>query len=139
MLHFLYYFKLDTTGRPTTSGLSTFLVHVYAIADKYDVSELRTLVVERLKNVCEPAEDPDDFVAVLRVTDACTADKAVWNVLLPKAKANIALLLKNESFRELVSEIPTLALSLLDLLGKEPAPAKVMTGGRSTLTRRVLA
>lgn len=115
LIHYFYYFELDTTGRPTTSGLSAFLVHVYALADRYDVAPLCSLVVQRLNIVCNPAQDEDDFVAVLRVTHACTSGNTLWNILLPKAKSNMSLLLKNESFRELLPEIPTIALSLLDL------------------------
>jgi hypothetical protein len=90
---------------------------VYALADKYDVPPLRGLVVRRLKLFCDPTINIEEFVAVMRVTDACTAENTIWDVLLPLAKSNIGLLLANESFRELVVEIPTIALSLLDVLG----------------------
>ena len=112
----MYHFTLDTTGRPTTSGLWTFLVHVYALADKYDLQDLRTLVVERLNHICEPTDNVDEFIAVLRVTDACTAEKRLWNILLPKVRANITLLLEDETFQELVMEVPSLTIPLLGML-----------------------
>jgi hypothetical protein len=89
---------------------------VYAAADKYDVPPLRRLIVQRLEELCDPVEDLDDFVAVLRVTDACTADRALWDILLPKAKTNITQLLQDESFRELAMELPSLTLPLLGML-----------------------
>jgi hypothetical protein len=109
LIHFLYNFKLDTAERSTTSGLSTLLVHVYAIADKYDVAALRALAVVRLNVVCDPVKNMEDFLAVLRVTDA-----------------HIPLLLKNEAFRELVVELPTLTFSLLACLENEkPSSGKL--------------
>lgn len=127
LIHFLYHFNLDTTARPSTCGVSAFLVQVYAIADKYDVAPLRTLVVNRLNKACDPTQDVDDFIAALRVTDACTAGATIWDVLLPKAKTNISLLLESKAFRELVMEIPTLTLSLLGFLD-EAKWAQVLEG-----------
>jgi hypothetical protein len=126
LIHFLYNSKLDTAERSTTSGLSTLLVHVYAIADKYDVAALRALAVVRLNVVCDPVKNMEDFLAVLRVTDACTVEKTIWNILIPKARSHISLLLKNESFRELVVELPTLTFSLLACLENEkPSSGKL--------------
>lgn len=96
--------------------MSAFLIQVWAIADKYDVAPLRTLVVEHIDRSCNPAKDVDDFVAALRVTDACTAGNAIWDVLLPKAKTNISLLLQDKAFHELVMEVPTFTLPLLGYL-----------------------
>ena len=92
------------------------MVHVYAIADKYDVPPLRRLILQRLEELCDPVKDLDDFVAVLRVTDACIADRALWDILLPKMKTNITQLLLDESFRELAMELPGLTLPLLGML-----------------------
>lgn len=116
LIHYLYHFVLDTTCRPNTASPSTFLVHVYAIADKYNVKPLRRLILHRLDELCNPATDLDDFVAVLRVTDACTADGTLWDILLPKVRANITLLLRDEAFQELVMELPSLTLPLLGML-----------------------
>lgn len=113
LIRYLYHFELDTTGRPTTAGLWTFLVHVYAIADKYDVPPLRLLVVQRLHDLCDPTKNIDDFIAVLRVTDACTAESTLWDFMLPKVMSNMTLLLQDESFRELAMEMPSLTLPLL--------------------------
>lgn len=107
---------LDTTCRPNTASPSTFSVHVYAAADKYDVPPLRRLIVHRMEELCDPVEDLDDFVAVLRVTDACTANRALWDILLPKAKTNITQLLQDESFRWLAMELLSLTLPLLGML-----------------------
>jgi hypothetical protein len=117
LLHFLCNFTLDISGSPSTSGPLTFLVHVYAIADKYDIGPLRALAVERLDKECHPMKNGDNFIAVVRVTEACAAENTIWDVLMPKAKASVGFLLKQDSFRELVVEIPALSLSLLDLLG----------------------
>jgi hypothetical protein len=112
----MYHFELDTSSRPATSGLWTFLVHVYALADKYDLPPLRSLVAQRLGEVCDPTTEIDEFVALLRVVDACTAERTLWDILLPKVRVNIKLLLKEESFQELVMEMPSLTLPLLGML-----------------------
>lgn len=116
LIHYLYNFTLETDYRPRTAGVSAFLVHVYAIADKYDVPPLRSLATQRLDEACKPVQDTDDFVAVLRVVDACTAESTIWDILLPKVKANITHLLKDEGFKELVMELPALTLPMLGLL-----------------------
>lgn len=116
LIHYVYHFTLDTTSRPVTSGLWTFLVHVYALADKYDVPPLRSLVVRRLHELCNPVTDIDQFIAVLRVVDACTAENTLWDIMVPKVSDNIALLLKDQSFQELVMECPRLTLSVLGML-----------------------
>lgn len=102
LIHYVYHFTLDTTSRPVTSGLWTFLVHVYALADKYDLPPLRSLVVRRLHELCNPTTDIDQFIAVLRVVDACTAEDTLWDILVPKVSDHIGLLLKDQSFQELV-------------------------------------
>jgi hypothetical protein len=89
---------------------------VYALADKYDVAPLRTLVVGHLNRICEHVGPVDDFVAFLRVVNTCTADNTLWDILLPKIKINIKTLLKHESFQELVIELPCLTLPLLGML-----------------------
>lgn len=116
LIHYMYHFTLDITERPKTSGPWTFLVHVYALADKYDVPPLRQLAARRLNDVCDPTKDIDEFAAVIRVTDACTVESTLWDILLLKAKANITMLLEDESFQELVMETPSLTLPLLRML-----------------------
>jgi len=83
------------------------------MADKYDVPRLRALVVSRLDTVCDPRKDEIDFVEALRVVDGCTANNTIWDILLPKAKANLQTLLKNEIFKEVVKEQSALTFQLL--------------------------
>jgi hypothetical protein len=117
LIRFLYHFNLESAVGRTIPRIPTFFISLYAIADKYDVASLRELIVAQLKVLCDPAKRPYEFVTAMRVTNVCTADNTLWDVLLPKAKSNIGLLLANETFRELVVDMPTLALCLLDLLG----------------------
>jgi speckle-type POZ protein len=119
LIHYMYHFDLDTTSRPKTSGLWTFLVHVYALADKYDLPPLRSLVAQRLDDVCDPTTSIDEFVAVLRVVDACTAERTLWDIMVPNVSTNLALLLKDQSFEELVMECPSLTLPLLGMLNAQ--------------------
>ena len=83
------------------------------MADKYDVPRLRTLVVERLRTDCDPRKDESDFIEALRVVDGCTAENTIWDLLVPKVKANLHTLLKNEVFRDVVKEQSALTFQLL--------------------------
>jgi len=115
LLHYLYHFTL-APWRPSASCPWISLVRLYALADEYDIAPLHTLFAEQLDYACEPVPFVEDFVAVLRVVDACTADNTLWDILLPKVRANIKLVLQRESFRELVMELPCLTLPLLSML-----------------------
>jgi hypothetical protein len=84
------------------------------MADKYDVPRLRALVVSRLDTVCDLRKDEIDFIEALRVVDGCTANNTIWDILLPKAKANLQTLLKNEMFKEVIKEQSALTFQLLD-------------------------
>lgn len=90
------------------------------MADKYDVPRLRTLVVERLSAACDPQKDESDFIEALRVVDECTADDTIWNILMPKVKANLQALLKNEAFRDVVRKQSALTFRLLDSFASGP-------------------
>lgn len=92
---------------------SVFLIQVYAIADKYDVPPLRSLVTERLDSMCDPAEDENDFIEALRAVDEHTSDNTIWNILIPKLKASLPVLLENHFFEEVVMEQPAMNLQLL--------------------------
>ena len=74
------------------------------MADKYDVPRLRTLVVERLSLACDPRKNESDFIEALRVVDGCTAEDTIWDILIPKVKANLQTLLKNEVFKDFIRE-----------------------------------
>lgn len=99
---------------------SAFLIQLYAVADKYDVPPLRSLILERLDAICDPLEHETDFIDALRVVDDCTADDVIWEILLPKLKTNLQTLLKNQTFREVVTEQSAMTLQLLDSLAPDP-------------------
>jgi len=119
LIRYLYKNVHDTTQAFSfppyqTLGDSAFLIHVYAIADKYDVPALCKRVVQRLVETCDPQKDEADFIEALRVVDDCTLDNEIWDFLLTKTRRNLQTLLKNGSFRELVLEHARLTFELLD-------------------------
>ena len=97
----------------------SFAVKVYAIADKYQVSQLQHLAVQRFKNVCHPKVDIDDFITAITLIDECTNpnDPTLWQIVLPAIKNNMSLL-ESDKFRELISEMKDLNFKLLALLDK---------------------
>lgn len=100
---------------------SVFAVHIYAIADKYGVDALREKAAERLSG--NPFSDVyyDDLVGVLRAIEECTnpKDTTLWDIVLPKVKDNINLLLKDEDFTNLICEKPEINLRILKAFGGE--------------------
>ena len=111
---------------------------MYAIADKYDVPHLRTLAKLRLQktfNTHIALEDHADLIETVRAVDEYTPQRlglggedGLWAVMLPVMKNNMAVLLQDEAFKELLLELPDLNFRLLAMLDSAPAaperPAK---------------
>lgn len=106
---------------------------MYAIADKYDVPQLRTLAKLRLQKTFSmhtPLKDHADLIDTIRAVHECTPHSLgleggdeLWAVMLPVMKSNIAVLLQDEAFKELLLELPDLNFRLLAMLDTAAAPA----------------
>lgn len=94
---------------------SAFVISLYAVADKYDVPRLRQLILEHLNKTCHPS-NVADFVDALHVVDGYTSNNAVWDVLIPKIKANLKTLLGDETFRDVIIKQPVMTFQLLESL-----------------------
>ncbi|KAK3684701.1 hypothetical protein LTR37_020031 [Vermiconidia calcicola] len=132
LLHYFYNFVYDDSFLGHGSSLS-LPVKVYAIADKYEVPQLQTMAAGKLKKVCDPHKDIEDFVSTIYLIDQNTnpEDRTLWNIVLPVIKNNIHYLLESEQFQTLIFEMKDLNLSLLSLLNRSSgsAPPTVLTGG----------
>lgn len=138
LIHYFYNFTLRENTNPSAGSNSSHFVHVYAIADKYDVPHLRTLAKLRLQktfNTQTALRDHADFIDTVRVVDEYTpyrlglkGEDGLWAVMLPVMKSNIAFLLQDEAFKELLLELPDLNFRLLAMLDSGAAvptpPAK---------------
>lgn len=104
---------------------SAFGVYVYAAADKYNVPALRALVLSKLSSRCDPATNAKDFISALEVIGEATANDAIWDLLLPKAKKSLNMLLQEPDFQKLVADQPSFTLKLLAALvpNSESIPA----------------
>jgi hypothetical protein len=126
LIRYFYKNVLDTKIKPYETPTSAFLVQVYALADKYDVPPLRSLVVQRLEETCDPLEDMDDFIAALRIVDSHTAEDTVWEVFLPKMQEDLEILVQDCKFREVLVEQPTVAIRLLaHIAAEDQSPPEV--------------
>lgn len=121
---------------------SAFLISLYAVADKYDVPRLRSLILERLNETCNTQHVPT-FIDALLVVEQYTSDNAVWDILMPKIKQNLGTLLKNEAFRDVIMSQPAMTLQLLgsfasgaQLPGHSPPGSFTSTHPMSTSTVR---
>lgn len=127
LIHYFYNNTYDDSSRGEHQAVQTFTVHVYAIADKYDVPQLQQLAAQKFGKVCAPVSDIDDFIAALCAVDGATnpADNTLWKVVLPIIEKNISYLLQHEQFKAVVDSIPELKWGLLALL--DPSRPRELT------------
>ena len=118
-----------------------FAVKVYAVADKYLVSKLKGMAASRLKRVCDPLANLDDFIATIHLIDECTSpdDRMLWEIVIPAMKANMTELLKIEKFQTLIFDNKELNLNLLaqlDESGSDILTTSAFLRGGEADTRR---
>jgi len=120
LLSYFYSFVYDDSSRQLTQSLSAFAVHVYAIADKYDVKPLQDLATQKLKNVCNPVTNVEDYIAAVDAVDELTSPKdgTLWGIIIPKTIANIGFLLGTTRAKELILGTEALNVALLKRLGR---------------------
>lgn len=131
LIHYLYNFTLRENTDSSAGSASSHFVHVYAIADKYDVPHLCTLAKLRLQktfNTHTALADHADFIETVRAVDEYTphslglkGEHGLWAVVLPVMKSNMATLLQNAAFKELLLELPDLNFRLLAMLDSAAA------------------
>jgi hypothetical protein len=145
MMRHFYYKTLDLSECPASMHHSVFTIVVHFIACRFGVEQLRKLAIDRLSNICDPVRDAEDFIAAMERAHDSRGHQdtehwihtAVWDVLLPKAAANVKLLLKHESFTNFLGAVPGLAVEVLKSVAAEEctfeADAEVApTAGPST-------
>lgn len=123
LIHYFYNFTLRENASASAGSNSSHFVHVYAIADKYDVPHLRTLAKLRLQkafNTQTALKDHADLIETVRAVDECSphrfsleGDDGLWAIMLPIMKSNMAVLLQDEAFKELLLELPHLIFACL--------------------------
>lgn len=77
-------------------------------------------------------KDHADLIETVRAVDECSphrfsieGENGLWAVMLPVMKSNIAVLLQDEAFKELLLELPDLnfrLLAMLDSAAAAPTP-----------------
>ena len=109
LIHYFYNFSLRENNSASAEPNSSHFVHVYAIADKYDVPHLRTLAKLRLQktfNTSTALKEHTDLIETVRAVAECSphcfspeGENGLWAVVLPVMKSNMAALLQDEVFR----------------------------------------
>lgn len=98
---------------------------MYAIADKYDFDPLRKVAARKLDECCDPKHNSNDFIQAIYAIDSNTApnDNGLWNVVIPKIKANIATLSTSPDFLKMATvDVPDLSVVLFQSLDKSTTP-----------------
>ncbi|CZT25688.1 uncharacterized protein RCC_11357 [Ramularia collo-cygni] len=122
-LKYLYTGQYDDTARGEMAP-PEFAISIYAIADKYDFEPLRKAAARKLDETCDPKNNSNDFIAAIYAIEANTAphDISLWNVVIPKIKANISALLQSPDFMQMATlDIPDLAAALFQSLDQSSA------------------
>lgn len=131
LINYFYNFTIRENTDPAAGSNSSHFVHVHAIADKYDVPHLRALAKLRLQktfNTQTALKNHADFIETVRAVDEYTphslgakGEHGLWAVMLPVMKSNIAILLQDEAFKELLLDLPDLNFRLLAMLDSAAA------------------
>lgn len=134
LIHYFYNFTLRENASASAGSNSSHFVHVYAIADKYDVPHLRTLAKLRLQktfNTQTALKHHADLIETVRAVDECSphrfsleGENELWAVVLPVMKSNMAVLLQDEAFKALLLELPDLNFRLLAMLDPSAATSE---------------
>jgi len=95
-----------------------YCVRLYAIADKYDIPALQKLAAEEFEDVSDTCDSPqqlEKLITAIRKSDECTSptEKTLWNIAIPIMTSNMAVLLQEPSFKELLYNMPALTHELL--------------------------
>ncbi|KAF2720176.1 POZ domain-containing protein [Polychaeton citri CBS 116435] len=115
ILNYIYTNSVEDKFCPPTTPIMIFWVHVYAAADKYGLDHLKGVVISKFKLHLNP-NDIDNFVnAIVEVSDN-TADRVLWNIIIPKIRENISFLISQPKFQELMLKMPQLNFDLLAML-----------------------
>lgn len=134
LIHYFYNFTLRENNSASAGPNSSHFVHVYTIADKYDVPHLRTLAKLRLQktfNTSTALKDHTDLIETVRAVDECSphcfsseGENGLWAVVLPVMKSNMVALLQDEAFRELLLELPDINFRLPAMLDPSAATSE---------------
>jgi len=91
----------DTTTRPTTANITLRHVHVNAIADYYNIPQLKELANTKIQHILGTSWSADGFPNVVKDVFSLTGDLALHNIITLTAAEHIEELVKLEDFVEL--------------------------------------
>jgi len=120
MLQFLYTFDYDD-GIKFADSMEplSFNTHVYAIADKYDIHELKELAKDKFEGLVKEQWKEDAFPEALRAVYETTpvTDRGLRDIAAQVAYDNITELMSDDSaFGRLLGDVAALGADLATLL-----------------------
>lgn len=127
MLRFIYSFEYENTqGTPPM----IFDAHMYQIADKYDITALKTESKKKFELSIANGWATDDFPVAANLVYVLTPseDRGLRDLVVEIARKNIDQLVSKDGFRELTRETPDFSADLIPFLcGKGSGPRFVQT------------
>jgi hypothetical protein len=87
--------------RPTTANITLRHVYVNAIADYYDIPQLKELANTKIQHILGTSWSADGFPDVIRDVFSLTGDLALHNIITLIAAERIKELIKLKDFVEL--------------------------------------
>ncbi|KAK3624222.1 hypothetical protein LTR56_021158 [Elasticomyces elasticus] len=128
MLHFFYSGEIlsaataaTTADQNTIKAEGSYIVKVYAIADKYDVPSLRAQATAQLPYMLRlerKQHQIKDLVTTIRAIDEHTADNTLWKIVIPEIVSELGWLAQDNEFSVLLQEMPALTKALLTSTAK---------------------
>lgn len=94
-------YNKDTITRPTTANITLRHVHVNAIADYYNIPQLKELANTKIQHILGTSWSADGFPDVVKDVFSLTGDLALHNIITFTAAKHIEELIKLEDFVEL--------------------------------------
>lgn len=91
----------DTTTWPTTADITLHHVRVNAIADYYNIPQLKELANTKIQHILGTSWSADGFPDVIKDVFSLTGDLALHNIITLTAAEHIEELVKLEDFAEL--------------------------------------
>ncbi|KAK3636862.1 hypothetical protein LTR56_013973 [Elasticomyces elasticus] len=128
MLHFFYNAEIlsaataaTAADQDTIKAEGSYMVKVYAIADKYDVPSLRHQATTQLAGALRLERKQThlkELIATIRAIDEHTADSTLWKIVIPEIIRDLGWLSQDNDFSVLLQEMPALTKALLTSTAK---------------------
>ena len=138
-----YLYTLDYSDENSPEGMFRNL-HVYVIADKYDIKDLKELARKRFSTQVQKHWNDPEFPAVVQEVYSCTlsSDHGLRNIIEKTVTEHVSCVLDNDRFNNLLvgqmGELGVVVLQgVLNSMGKQKDQIKATTAELAATTEEL--